>query len=144
MKKNLTILVCLCLLCALAAGCSGKSADTGDFIDLTALSDTLRIAELTNITQSPARYEGKTIRLGGVYQANYYELTEKYYHFILVQDAAACCAQGLEFEWSGEHAYPDDYPEEGAAIELTGVFEGFEELGRTWYRLAVDQVTLAG
>jgi len=140
MKKALSILAVLCLLCALATGCSGTKKD---FIDLTALSETLRSAELTNISSYPAQYEGKTIKLGGVYQAQLYGPGQEYWHYILVMDAAACCAQGLEFIWNGDHTYPDDYPQDGTPIVLTGVYESDEEMGYPRYRLAVDNLTLA-
>ena len=62
------------------------------------------------------------------------------YHFVAVEDAAACCLQALEFIWEGEHAYPDDYPDEKAVIEVAGVFGQYDELGRTYYYLAVDEI----
>jgi len=148
MGKFLCVLLGLCLMCMLAAGCSGKTEDensgparSAGFIDLSAMSDTLRIAELTNITSTPANYLGKTIKLGGVYQAQYYEPTQQYYHCILIIDAAACCQQGLEFVWNGNHRYPDDYPKDGTPIELSGVYESHQELGKTYYHLVVDEIT---
>jgi len=143
MKKVLCVLFALFLLCVFAAGCSNR-AEVADFIDLTALSDTLRIAELANITAVPNNYDGKTIKLGGVYQANYYEPTQQYYHCILVADAAACCQQGLEFVWKGTHKYPNDYPQEGSPIEVTGVLESYDELGTTYWHLVTDELVLLG
>jgi len=148
MKKYLVIFLSLCLLCALAAGCSGKSDVSKKpneiDVDLTALSSTLVYAEVYNIMTTPGDYEGKTIKVGGLYQANYYEPTQQYYQCVIIADATACCQQGLEFLWSGKHKYPDDYPQDGTPIELTGVFESYEELGNTYYRLAVDEVTVLG
>ena len=143
MKKVPCVLLGLCLLCLFAAGCSDK-AEVAEYIDLTALSDTLRIAELANITAAPDDYEGKTIKLNGAYQANYYEQTQQYYHCILVTDAAACCQQGLEFLWNGTHEYPGDYPQEGALIEVTGVLKSYEELGTTYWHLVTDELVTLG
>jgi len=140
MKKILSILTGLCLLCALAAGCSGTAKS--DMVDLTALSDTIRSAELANITASPNNYLGKTIKIDGTYQVQYFEPTNQYYHGVLVVDAAACCQQGMEFKWNGEHKYPDDYPQVGTQIELTGVFESYTELGNMYYHLIVDEITV--
>jgi len=140
-KKHASILLCLCLLCGLAAGCAGR---VPDFIDLTKMSDTLRSAELANVTANPVKYLGKTIKLGGTYQAEYYEPASRYYHGVYVFDAAACCQSGLEFQWNGQHRYPDDYPENGTAIEVTGVLASYKELGRTNYRLLVDEVVVTG
>jgi len=159
MKKTLSILLSLVLLCGLAAGCS-KQADSSenggaqagtddkkaipDFVDLTVLSSTMVYAEVYNMMTSPGDYEGKTIKAKGTYQAEYYEPTAQYYHFVNIADAAACCAQGLEFVWTGDHAYPDDYPENFTWIEVAGVFERYEELGETWYRLMADDVVVKG
>ena len=157
MKKYLSILLALCLLCVFA-GCAEKEAPADeknskaasqtkakpaipDFIDLTKLSSTLLYAEVYNIMNSPGDYIGKTIKISGAYSAQYYEPTDKVYHAVLIADAAACCSSGIEFAWSGEHSYPDDYPEVGSKIEVTGVFGSYEELGQTYYFLTTDGIT---
>ena len=142
MKKHLSIVIALCLLCLGAAGCSKKSPDGGGFIDLTKLSGTLVYAEVYNMTNSPEDYIGKTIKMSGTYNASFYEPTQQYYHAVIIQDAAACCASGLEFQWSGKHTYPDDYPENGTIVEVTGVFGTYEELGQTYPYLATDALTV--
>jgi len=45
----------------------------------------------------------------------------------IVQDATACCAQGLEFEPESTLSYPDDYPEPGAEITVIGTFDSYKE-----------------
>lgn len=52
-----------------------------------------------------------------------------------VKDAAACCAEGMEFVLEGDYTYPDDYPELGAEITVIGEFQSYEENGMTWYHL---------
>lgn len=60
----------------------------------------------------------------------YYEPTEKYYHYCIIQDALACCAQSMEFVWGdGRRVYPDEYPEENAEIMVQGTFETYREDG---------------
>jgi len=145
MKKISAVLLGLCALCALAAGCAAKPAPApSDIVDLTAMSSTLVYAEVYNITNNPAQYVGKTIKMRGTYQANYYEPTAQYYHSVVIADAAACCAQGLEFEWAGKHAFPGDYPANGAEVEVTGVFTPYQELGQTYYHLTVDGIDVVG
>jgi hypothetical protein len=155
MKKVLSILKSLCLLCMLAAGCAEKAGTPAEvaelttkaipgFVDLTKLSSTMVYAEVYNIMSSPTDYEGKTIKAGGLYKAERYELAGPYYHFVVIADAAACCAQGLEFAWTGDHAYPKDYPKDGALIEVTGVFGRYEEKGHTYYHLVVDEIVAHG
>ncbi|NLG04855.1 MAG: hypothetical protein GX567_13645 [Clostridia bacterium] len=64
----------------------------------------------------------------GSYNVSYYEPTQKYYHYCIIEDATACCMQGLEFIWEdGSHNYPDEYPEISEEITVTGVFETYKE-----------------
>jgi hypothetical protein len=119
----------------------GASAQAGDAdVDLTALSSTMVYAEVYNMMTSPDDYIGKTIKMSGPYYASYYEETEQYYHYVVIEDATACCQQGLEFVWSGEHSYPADYPDDNTRVEVTGVFDSYEELGTTYYHLVVDDI----
>ena len=111
-------------------------------IDLTVLSSTMVYAEVYNIMAHPDEYMGKTVKMSGPYYASYYDETGLYYHYVVVEDATSCCQQGLEFIWSGEHKYPDDYPEESTEIEVTGVFSSYYELGRTYYYMAVNEISV--
>ena len=171
MKKIIAMLLLLCVACALLMGCAGggeiadssntagsdtgsagaadPSADGGDSgdgidVDLSETSSTLTYAQVVQILENPKYYLGKTIRIVGQYFASYFEETDKYYHFVVVGDVSLCCQQGVEFVWSGKHKYPDDYPEEKALIEVTGVFGSYEELGITYYYLAVDEIKILG
>jgi hypothetical protein len=68
--------------------------------------------------------------MNGLYYAGYYEPAAKHYHYCIIQDALACCAQGIEFIWrNGSHVYPDEYPEENAKIVVQGTFETYREDG---------------
>jgi len=151
MKKYLSILLFLCFLCFFATACSDeagsrtegnnyaaafKSAD----VDLTALSSTMAYAEISNIMTNPDGYFGKTIKMNGPYAVSFYDKTGQYYHYIVIEDATACCQAGVEFIWDGDHTYPDDYPEVKTMIEVVGVFKSYEELGRAYYYLAVDDI----
>ena len=157
MKKLVSILSLLCFLLTAAAGCAKNDAAVADAgiseagggllntsknvdIDLTVLSSTIMYAEVNSIMTKPDDYLGKTIRMKGPYRASFYDATNLYYHYVIVEDAAACCVQGLEFVWSGEHVYPEDYPKEDTKIEVTGVFSRYDELGRAYYYLAVDEI----
>lgn len=61
------------------------------------------------------------------------------------EDAAACCAQGLEFEPESTLSYPDDYPEPGAEITVTGTFDSYREEvdGNTCIYLVLRNVLVA-
>lgn len=115
------------------------SGDISVDVDLTALSSTMVYAEVYNMMTEPESYIGKAIKIRGLYYATYYEPTKQYYHFVVIQDATACCAQGLEFIWL-EHVYPNDFPEDETEIEITGVWESYEEEGQTYYHIMTDAV----
>lgn len=109
-------------------------------VDLTKLSSTMVYSEIYNMMTTPSRYLGRRIRMRGQYNAQFYQQTEKYYHYVVIADATACCQQGLEFIWSGEHKYPDDYPLQQSEIEIVGVFSSYEELGQKFYYLQIDNI----
>lgn len=49
------------------------------------------------------------------------------YHACIIQDATACCAQGIEFVLRGDPQYPDGYPQEGDIITVVGSFDTYQE-----------------
>ena len=103
-------------------------------VDLTLMGSDLIYATVYQMMSKPEEYEGKTIRIEGKYYASYYPITDKYYNYCLIADAAACCSQGLEFELGGDAMYPDDYPADQSHVIVTGVFETYtEEAGQTFY-----------
>ncbi len=103
-------------------------------VDLTLMGSDLVYATIYQMMSKPEEYEGKTIRIEGKYYASYYPITDKYYNYCLIADAAACCSQGLEFELGGGAVYPDGYPEDQSEVIVTGVFETYtEEAGQTFY-----------
>jgi len=152
MKKCISVILLLCFICTAITGCAGNNdgsskKDPGDKtnavdLDLTVLSSTMVYAEVNNMMANPDDYMGKTMRINGLYFAQYYEPTELFYHYVVIEDATACCAQGLEFVWNGGHVYPDDYPEIKDKVEVIGVFESYDELGKTYYFLSVDEITI--
>lgn len=63
-------------------------------------------------------------------------------HSCCVKDSCPiCCQQGLEFIWEG-HKYPDDYPAVNSNIEVTGVFETYDENGITYCHLISNDVNV--
>ena len=157
MKKLFCALLAALLLCTLAA-CGAKdnkdtkgAADTppvsqtqsadGIDVDLTVLSSTMVYSEVYNMMVTPDSYIGKTIKMKGqfaVYQATDESgafIPDQMYFACFIADATACCSQGREFALACEHAYPDDYPELGSEITVTGIFELYEEDGCRYCRL---------
>lgn len=110
-------------------------------VDLTVLSSTMVYAEVYNMMLNPDEYVGKKIKIKGLYYAEYLEDTQKYYHYVIISDATACCQSGIEFIWGdNSHIYPDEYPENDTEIEICGVFNSYEEQGQKYYYLSVDDI----
>lgn len=116
------------------------SAD-GAEVDLTVLSSTMVYSEVYNMLYNdPAHYLGKTVKARGGFSI--YQLVtdgvlqpDPVSYACIISDAAACCAEGMEFVLKGDLTYPDDYPELGAEITVIGEFQSYEENGMTGYHL---------
>ncbi len=112
-------------------------------IDLTVLSPTMLLAEVQNIAEKSYEYEGKIMKINGRFNSFIYEGNNKRYYQCVLSDA--CCTFesgiGLEFEWAGNHKYPDDYPEIQDPITVTGRFKIYEEDGKPYATLASSDVT---
>lgn len=103
-----------------------KSLDTDTVdVDLTQLSSTMVYSEVYAMATEPEQYIGKTVKMEGLFATQEYNGARLY--ACIVQDATACCAQGLEFELAEELVYPDDYPETGAEITVVGTFDFYKE-----------------
>ena len=122
--------ICLLLAAALLlTGCASQPID----VDLTKLSSTFVYAEVYNMVTNPEDYIGKTVKMDGT--MNRYTTSSRELYACLILDATACCAQGIAFEWEGEHA-PSEYPPQGSIITVIGTFDTFEEDGVTYCYLA--------
>ncbi|MCR5502781.1 MAG: hypothetical protein K6F53_07215 [Lachnospiraceae bacterium] len=96
-------------------------------VDLTVLSGTMVYSEVYNMMVTPEDYIGKTIKMEGTFSAFYDEETDQHYFACIIQDATACCSQGIEFILTDEYSYPDDYPEDGERICVAGEFDTYQE-----------------
>ena len=109
-------------------------ADSAD-VDLTVLSSTMVYSEVYNMVISPEQYIGKTVKMDGFFSDYYDEATGNRYFACVIQDAAACCAQGIEFVLTDDYVYPDDYPEADEEICVVGVFDTYQEGDYTYCTL---------
>ena len=135
--KNRIILCALCVIILSMSLITPVLAEGQQFIDLdlSVMSGTMVYAQIYNMMVDPDPYLGKMIRLSGLY--TFFEDTTAgiIYHACIVPDATACCAQGIEFIWAGEHQWPDEYPAEGSTILVTGRLEMYEEDGSLYLHL---------
>lgn len=118
--------------------------------DLTQMNSDMVYAMVYQMMAVPEQYVGKTFRMDGIFYSSYYDTTNQYYFYCVIQDALACCTQGIEFVWEdGSHIYPDEYPEEAEEIIVEGTFETYTEEGdenlychlvnATWEKTGNDQ-----
>lgn len=151
MKKLFCLLLAALLLCTLAAcghedtaqkpAAEDAEGTAAVDIDLTVLSGIMVYSEVNSMISFPDNYIGKTVKMKGQFAIGYVYNTdgtpdESTARFAcVIADATACCSQGLEFILTGEHTYPDEYPELGAEITVVGTFEWYEEDGCRYYRL---------
>ena len=112
-----------------------KDPDPSVDVDLTCLSSTMVYAEVYNIVSAPDEYIGKTMKMDGLFAVYHDEETDQYYYACLIQDATACCQNGIEFVPADAKKYPEDFPELGTVITVTGVFDTYQEGGYTYCTL---------
>lgn len=94
-------------------------------IDLTKMNPIFLYAQIVNMLKEPEVYDGKTVRMKGMFSV--FSYNEKRSYNCIIQDATACCAQGLPFELSTSFSFPEDYPERGEEIIVRGTFHIFRE-----------------
>lgn len=109
---------------ATAETTAAAEAAASERIDLTGMSSTMMMAQVTAMQFEPESFLGKTVKMQGTFLVG--EGEDRNYYYCLVADAAACCQQGFEFLWDG-HVYPDDYPEPGTEIIVEGIFDTYWE-----------------
>lgn len=115
----------------------------GEVLDLTLLGSSMVYGEVFSMVNNPEQYLNKQVKVAGAYFPSYYEETDKYYHYVVIADATACCQSGLEFIWLGhEEEYPENYPKDGDTIIFTGIYKKYEELGKTYYYLEVESLEI--
>ena len=90
------------------------SKETEVDYDLSVLSG---YAMMTN----PEEYVGKTFKISGVFALGKDKDGNTMYGCI-IKDALGCCQQGIQFQWEGNHKYPEDYPDLGTEITVVGTF----------------------
>ena len=92
-------------------------------VDLTMLSSTMVYSEVYNMMVTPNDYVGKVIKMNGTFNSYHDENTDTTYYFCIIQDATACCAQGVEFILTD----PSGYPQIGDNVTVVGTFSTYME-----------------
>ena len=141
MKKWIGLLLTVMMMgslsaCGSSAEAASEEAEKID-VDLSSLSSTMVYSEVYNMVSSPEDYKGKMVRMTGTFGV--YEGEERNYFSCMIADATSCCSNGIEFVLSGDYTYPEDYPELGETITVTGTFDTYME-GEYEYCQLIDAV----
>ncbi len=140
MKKIISLLLCMGLLLSMA-GCGGSSQNASNSSnnaaqedpankidhDLSGMSGTVVFAQVSNMLTNAGDYIGKTVRIKGNFAVYQDTNTGQLYFACVIPDATACCEQGFEFVLSEQRTYPQEYPEIGTQITVTGIFSTYQE-----------------
>lgn len=106
-------------------------------LDLTKMSATMIFSTMFDMLVMPEEYIEKNIKVKGWFETYTDPQTGEMYYAVVVPDATACCQQGLEFVWKGNHSYPDDFPKPGQDITVTGIYKMIENDGISYNYLEV-------
>jgi exonuclease VII large subunit len=128
------------LLCLALLTCEAALAEKPVDLDLTVLSGTVVYSQVYDMMMEPERYMGMQVRMKGSFSYFQDPDTMKEYFAVVIADATACCAQGIEFVWDS-HKYPEDYPTLGTELTVTGAFSIYEENGFTYLQLKDAEVS---
>ena len=110
-------------------------------LDLSAISGTVVYSQVYDMMSEPEAYLGQSIRMKGNFAYFQDPDTKQEYFAAVIADASACCAQGIEFVWKGEHVYPRDYPPLDTEITVTGIFGTYSEGDAEYIQLTDADVT---
>ena len=117
------------------------AANDGFDVDLTILNATMTYSQVYDMVTNPDLYLGKTVRARGNFAYTTNEEGGEYFA-VIIQDATACCGQGIEFVLKGEHSYPKDYPALDTEITVSGVFNTYKEGTYTYCQLLDAEMTI--
>jgi hypothetical protein len=116
--------VVLAVLLAFAALFAEESNGKKKYdIDISRMSGTMVYGQVYQMVMYPSKYLGKHIKMKGIFSSYYDEELERRFYGCVIQDALACCSQGLAFELAKPRKYPKEYPAEGDAIIVEGDFD---------------------
>ena len=133
MKKFISILLILIFVFAFVS-CEKETVD----YDLTKMSKHSAIDFITAMAKNNKSNIGMVVKISGKF--NIYEEDGMRYFMVTITDVEHGHQQALEFVLAGEHTYPDDYPEIGTNVIVTGTFNTYIEDGSTYCFL--DDATL--
>ena len=148
LNKSKVWLFCLLPCLLLPAGCSkkndglsaGKSSISNNTIsekpadkpaikkfnyDFTKMNYNMISSLLFDFIINPKKYADKTVKMDGQFETSVYE--GKRYFAVIKWDLTGCCPAGLDFEPPEDLNFPEDFPEKGTSITVSGVLKYQED-----------------
>ncbi len=119
---------------------SATTSSKPDF-DLTKMSATMIYSTIFDMLIMPEEYVEKVIKVKGWFETYTNPESGELFYAVVVPDATACCQQGLEFIWPGDHHYPADFPELGQDVTVTGRYKLVDKDGFAYNYLEASEVT---
>ena len=116
-------------------------------VDLTTMNATMVYSEVNNMLSEPSSYIGKIVKMSGPFVP--FDSTDPNYCYpaIIIRDATACCASGIEFLLYGVPRCSKEggngYPLYNEEATIVGRFETYLE-GTDMYVHLVDAIWLEG
>ena len=123
--KNKLLAAILCAAMFLTGCGAAPVEDVAVDVDLTTLSSTMVYSEVYNIMSNPESYRGKSIKVDGLMFVDYDPELNSDYYAVIIEDATACCQQGMEFVCS-DHS---NLPPAGSQVEVSGTFGSYDAPG---------------
>lgn len=128
MKKVLAIF--LFLICLFTVGCTKEKVDESKVEtsnvskvneeNIIEIKEKMFIAQCNDIYLNPKDYEGKTIKLEGIYDESTDPETKEKFHFVM-RNGPGCCGNdgvaGFQFKYSGSMPKVNDWVEAIGTIE---------------------------
>ena len=102
------------------------------------MSSTMVYSYVFNMVTTPDDFIGQRVKIRGTYDEQFWDQTNLTYHYIVIADATACCAQGMEFVLTDPDAA---YPQVGEEFEISGIFGTYVENGTLYIQITADQIT---
>lgn len=109
-------------------------------VDLSEMSGTMVFSEVYNMMISPFDYIGKTVKMEGNFTVFHDDELNKDHLACIIQDATACCSQGVEFIPKEGGEFSAEAIPEGKEICVTGTFKTYKEGKYTYWALMDAEV----
>ena len=103
--------------------------------NISSMSSTMAYNTTLNILNSPAEYEGETIKIKWSFSQGTISGGTKNHYFVDVYDSNSCCSTWVTFAWEG------DMPPRGTKVTVTGKISAKKENGNYYPEIQATSVT---